>query len=220
MKKSKLIAVTAVLLATLIVGIALSAVCGGIIIKDKKYVKTAECRTAYLSSRLNNNLEREYFIWYNVDGTNYEIDYDFDAETNWIGEDIKVYFDKENPEDIFIETAKINFVLLYVGIALIVIAVALLAIIYIPIYIQKYVIKNGKTELVKINEIVDVIGGQKIICDSTKIRGRNGAPYKSKRVERKVPTNVLNSAVTVYYLPKNKKFYYIDTNTIKYREEE
>ena len=117
------------------------------------------------------------------------------------------------------ETAKIFYVLLYVGIALILVTVTLLAIIYIPIYKRSYARKNGKTELVKINEIVDVIGGQKIICDGTKIKGRNGTPFKSTRIERNLPTYILNSAVTVYYVPKHKSFYYVDTNTIKFREE-
>lgn len=220
MKKSKLIAVTAVLLAVVLIGTVLIAVGGGTITKDKKYMETAENTIAYVSTTLLENGDRQYVLWFNYNGESYEPYYEFDRELDWVGEDIKVYFDADNPEEIFIKTPEIYSILIYIGVALIVISVILLATIYVPIYIQKYVIKNGKTELVKINEIVDVIGGQKIICDSTKIRGRNGAPFKSKRVERKVPTNVLNSAVTVYYLPKNKKFYYIDTNTIKYREEE
>lgn len=219
MKKSKLCIVTAILSAILIVGAVLAAVGGSTIIKDRKLVKSAETRTALVTTVMLKDGSRKYVLWYNVDGVNYEIDYDFNKDNNdYVGKDITVYFTKDAPEDIFIATEKAYFVILYVGICLTVIAIILLCLIYIPICLHKYIVKNGRTELVRINEIVDVIGGQKIICDSTKIRGKNGTPYKSSRVGRKVSNDVINSAVNVYYLPDNKHFYYIDTSTIKFKE--
>ena len=220
MKKSKLVIVTAILLSVLVVGLALLAVGEGTILKDKKYMKTAEKQVAYITSTTNSDGEKAYYLWYSVDGKECFYDYDYDeSKGDYIGKDFTVYYTKNAPEDIFIATNEAYKTVAIIGLVLSVASIILLGYIYIPLQIQKYVIKNGKTELVKINEIIDVIGGQKIVCDSTKIRGNKGKPFVSKRVGRNVPTNVLNSAVTVYYLPKNNKFYYIDTNTIKFRED-
>lgn len=221
MKKSKLIAITAVLLVLLLAGIVFIGVGGGTIVKDKKYVETAESRVALISSILLEDGSRKYILWYNVDGTDYEPEYDYNEdEGDYVGKDIRVYYTKGAPEKIFIETAKIYYILLYVGIALTAAAVILLGAVHIPVAVRRYVIKNGKTELVRIEKVVDVIGGQKLLCDSTKIRGKNAPPFKSLTLREKISKKVVNSAVTVYYLPKHKSLYYIDTNTLKNQGED
>ncbi len=221
MKKTKLYVVTALLLVALIVGTLLVGIGAGTINKDKKFMASAETRDAIVDTVINNEGTRKYVLWFNVDGENYYIDYDYNWDNgDYVGRDVKVYFTKDAPENIFIKTAEVYTSILYIGICLMVVSVALLLIIYIPIFKDKYVLKNGKSDLVMINEIVDVIGGQKIICDSSKIRGKTAVGFKSKRVGQKVPKELLHSAVTVYYLPKHKNIYFVDTSTIKFKGDE
>ncbi|MDE5994549.1 MAG: hypothetical protein K2G60_03450 [Oscillospiraceae bacterium] len=217
MKKSKLKAVIAVLLAFILIGAVFIGIGAGIIIKDKKYTETAESTIAIVSSIQLSNGSRQYILWYNVDGENYHPEYEY-KEDDYIGKDIKIYFTKGAPEKIFIETEKVYYTLLYIGIVLAAVSAALLGALWIPVKIRAYIIKNGKTELVRIEKIVDVIGGRKILCESKKIRGKNAPSFKSKTLKRKLPKEIINTAVTVYYLPKHKNFYYIDTKTIKMRD--
>lgn len=219
MKNKKLLGVTVILSVMIILGIVLSCVGGITISKDKKFMETAEKRIALVSTVLQNDGTRKYILTYNVDGVEFTPAYDFNAEEDYVGKDVKVYFSKETPENIFIETDGVYSVLLYTGIAIAVTSAVILCIIHVYFAVRRKIINDGKTELVKIVEIIDVVGGQKILCDSTKIRGRNAPPYKSGIVKRSVPTKALNSAVTVYYLPKYKKLYYVDTATIKFTEE-
>lgn len=217
MKKSRLISITAVLLAFILIGAIFIGIGAGTIVKDKKYTQTAESTVALVSTILLPNGERQYILWYNVDGENFNPEYDC-KEDDYVGKDIRVYFTKGSPEKIFIETGKTYYILLYVGIVIAMVSVVLLGAVWIPIKMRKYIIKNGKTELVRIEKIVDVIGGRKILCDSKKIRGKNATPFKSKTIMHKLPKDIINTAVTVYYLPKHKSFYYIDTNTIQMRD--
>lgn len=217
MKKSKLYAVTAILLVILLTGAVFAGVGAGTIIKDKKHVETAESRLAVVSSSLQPDGSRKYILWYNVDGENFEPEYDFNKEEDYIGKEIKVYFTKGYPDKIFIETDEKYSVFLYAGLAVVVLSALILGALWIPEETRKYIIKNGKTDLVRIEKIVDVIGGEKILCESKKIRGRNAEPYKSKTIKQKLPKEIINTAVTVYYLPKHKNLYYIDTDTIKGR---
>lgn len=216
MKKSKLITVTAIFLAIFLAGAVFVGIGAGTIIKDKKYVETAESVIALVSSVQQSDGSRKYIIWYNVDGENFELEYDYNEEKgDYIGKDIRVYFTKGSPDKIFIETDEKYYVFTFVGIAAILASAIALGAVWIPEGTRKYIIKNGKTELVRIEKIVDVIGGKKILCDSKKIRGRNAEPYKSKTIKQKLSKDIINSAVKVYYLPKHKNFYYIDTDTIK-----
>lgn len=217
MKKSKLKAVTAVLLAFLLVGAVFIGIGGGTIIRDKKYTETAESTIALVSSVVLPNGSRKYVIWYNIDGENFEPEYER-KEGDYIGKDIRVYYTKGAPEKIFIETEKVYYTLRDIGIALAAVSLIILGALWIPVKIRDYIIKNGKTELVRIEEIIDVIGGRKILCESKKIRGRNAPPFKSKTIKGELPKEIINTAVTVYYLPKHKSFYYIDTDTIKMKD--
>lgn len=216
MKKSKLITVTAIFLAIFLTGAVFVGIGAGTIVKDKKYTETSESRLALVSSVQQSDGSRKYIIWYNVDGENFELEYDYNEEKgDYIGKDIRVYFTKGSPDKIFIETDEKYYVFMFAGIAAILVSAIALGAVWIPEETRKYIIKNGKTELVRIEKIVDVIGGKKILCDSKKIRGRNAEPYKSKTIKQKLSKDIINSAVKVYYLPKHKNFYYIDTDTIK-----
>lgn len=217
MKESKLKAVTAVLLAFILIGAVFIGIGGGTIIRDKKYTETAESTVALVSSVLLPNGIRQYILWYNIDGENFEPEYEC-KEDDYIGKDIRVYYTKGAPEKIFIETEKVYYILLDIGIALAAVSFVILGALWIPVKIREYIIKNGKTELVRIEEIIDVIGGRKILCESKRIRGRNAPPFKSKTLKEKLPKEIINTAVTVYYLPKHKSFYYIDTDTIKMKD--
>ena len=217
MKKTRLISVTAVLLAFILVGVILIGIGAGTIIKDKKYTKTAESTQAYVSTVKNSDGSRQYVLWYLVDGEAFTPEYIF-KEDDYIGKEIIVYFTKGVPEKIFIETEKVYYNLLYIGIALAAVSAVALGAVWIPVKKKKYIIKNGKTELVRIEKIVDVIGGRKILCDSKKIRGENAPQFKSQTLKGKIPKDIINTAVTVYYLPKHRNFYYIDTNTIQMRD--
>lgn len=218
MKNKKLFFATAVLSVMLTVGIILSCIGGITINRDKKFMETAEKRIALVSTVLQKDGTRKYVLSYHVDGVDFEPDYDFNEAEDYIGKDVKVYFSKETPESIFIETDEIYSTLLYTDLALAVSSAVILCAVHIYFALRRHIIKNGKTELVRIEEIVDVIGGQKILCESTKIRGRNAAPYKSKTIREKLPKEIINTAVTVYYLPEHKNLYYIDTDTIKMRD--
>lgn len=216
MKKSKLITVTAIFLAIFLTGAVFVGIGAGTIVKDKKYTETSESRLALVSSVQQSDGSRKYIIWYNVDGENFEPEYDYNEEKgDYIGKGIKVYFTKGSPDKIFIATDEKYYVFTFAGIAAILVSTIALGSVWVPIEIRKYIIKNGKTELVRIEKIVDVIGGKKILCDSKKIRGRNAEPYRSKTIKQNLPKEIVNTAVTVYYLPKHKNFYYIDTDTIK-----
>lgn len=214
MKKSKLKVVTAVFLAIILIGAVFIGIGAGTIIKDEKYTETAESTVALVSSVQLQNGSRQYILWYNVDGENFEPEYEM-KEDDYIGKDIRVYYTKGSPEKIFIETEKVYYILRDIGIALAAVSFVILCVLWIPVKIRDYIIKNGKTELVRIEKIVDVIGGQKLLCDSQKIRGKKSAPYKSKTIKGRISKDVINSAVTVYYLPKHKNLYYIDTKTVK-----
>ncbi len=215
MKKSKLYTVTAIFLAIFLIGAVFIGIGAGTIIKDKKYVETAESVLALMSSVKQSDGSRKYTLYYNAEGKTFEPDYDFNEEEDYIGKDIRVYYTKGSPDKIFIETDEKYYVFTFAGIAAALVSAVVLGTVWIPIYVRKYIIKNGRTELVKIEKIVDVIGGERIICDSKKIRGRKAEPYRSKTIKQKLSKEIINSAVTVYYLPKHKNFYYIDTDTIK-----
>lgn len=215
MEKIKLKAVCAVLLALILIGAVFAGIGAGTIISDKKYTKTAESVVAFVSSIKQEDGSRKYTLYYNAEGKIFEPEYDFDEEEDYIGRDIRVYYTKGAPDKIFIETEEKFYIFLYAGLAIAVVSAVILGAVWIPVEMRKYIIKNGKTELVRIEKIVDVIGGEKILCESKKIRGRNAEPYKSKTVKQKLPKEIINSAVTVYYLPKHKSFYYVDTDTIK-----
>lgn len=216
MKKSKLYTVTAIFLAIFLIGAVFIGVGAGTIAKDKKYTETAENVVALVSSFKQEDGSRKYILYYNAEGQTFEPEYDYNEEKgDYIGKGIKVYFTKGSPDKIFIATDEKYYVFTFAGIAAILVSTIALGAVWVPIEIRKYIIKNGKTELVRIEKIVDVIGGKKIICDSKKIRGRNALPYKSKTIKQKLPKEIINSAITVYYLPKHKSFYYIDTDTIK-----
>lgn len=217
MKKNKLKAVTAVLSVLMLIGAVFAGIGAGTIIKDKKYTESAESAEALVSSVQLPDGSRKYILWYNFDGENFQPEYEY-GEDDYIGKGIRIYFTKGSPDKIFIETAKIYYVFLYAGLALAAVSAVIFGAVWIPVKVRKYIIKNGKTELVRIEKIVDVIGGRKILCESKKIRGRNAAPYKSKTIREKLPKEIINTAVTVYYLPKHKNFYYIDTETIKMRD--
>lgn len=217
MKKSKLISVTAVLLAFILAGVILIGVGAGTIIKDKKFTETAVRMNAYVSTAMLPDNSRQYVLWYVYDNETYQPEYIF-KEDDYIGKEVTVYFTKDAPEKIFIETETAYYILLYVGIAVAAVSAVVLCAVWISVEKNKYILKNGQTELVRIEQIVDVIGGRKILCDSTKIREKNASPFKSKTIKEKLPKEVINSAVTVYYLPKHKSFYYIDTNTIKIKD--
>lgn len=215
MKKSKLYAATAIFLTVFLTGAVFMGIGAGTIAKDKKYVETAESVVAYVSSVQQPDGSRKHTLYYNAEGETFEPDYDFNEEEDYIGKDIMVYYTKGSPDKIFIETDVKYYVFLYAGLAAVVLSAAVLGAVWVLIAVRKYIIKNGKQELIRIEKIADVIGGQKIFCDSTKIRGRKAEPYKSKTIKRKLPKEIVNTAVTVYYLPKHKNFYYIDTDTIK-----
>lgn len=217
MKKSKLKIVTAVLLVFILIGAVFIGIGAGTIIKDKIYMKNAESATALMSSiDFKNNT---CVLWFSVDGEQYEPEYVFDSEKDdYAGKEVTVYYTKGSPDKIFVETDEIYYRLLYIGIAFMLVAAVLLGAVHIPLAVRRYIVKNGKTELVRIEKIVDVIGGQKLLCDSQKIRGKNSAPYKSKTIKDRISKDVINSAVTVYYLPKHKNLYYIDTKTVKLKE--
>lgn len=217
MKKSKLKAVTAVLLAFILIGAVLIGIGAGRIVKDKKYTETVESTVAYVSTIQLLNGSRQYVLWYTVDGEVFQPEYEF-KEGDFIGKDITVYFTKDAPDKIFIETEKVYYILLDIGITIAAVSIVLLGALWIPVKIRDYIIKNGKHELVRIEKIVDVIGGKKILCESKTIRGRNAPPFKSKTIKEKLSKEIINTAVTVYYLPKHKNFYYIDTKTIKMRD--
>ena len=215
MKKSKLISVTAVLLAFILIGVILIGIGAGTINKDKKFTETAESTKAYISTVLLQNGTRQYVLWFTYDGETYQPEYNFDDEYDYIGKEITVYFTKDAPEKVFIETEKVYYVLLYAGLALVAVSVIILGTLWISEKTKEYIIKNGKTETVKIKKTVDVIGGRKILCDSTKIRGKNAPPFESETIRGKLPKNIKDTTLTVYYLPKHKSFYYVDTKTIK-----
>lgn len=219
MKKSNRKAVTAVLLAFLLIGTVFIGIGAGTIIKDKKYMENAESTEAHVSSVQLPEGKMQYILWYNIDGENFYPEYDYNEDKgDYIGRSVTVYYTKGSPDKIFIATAEKYYVFAYAGLVLAVISTALLCAVWIPVEMRKYIVKNGKTELVRIEKIVDVIGGKKILCDSTKIRGRNAVPFKSRRIKGNLSKEIIYSAVTVYYLPKHKIFYYIDTKTIKMRD--
>lgn len=215
MKKSKLISVTAVLLVFILAGVILIGIGAGTIIKDKKYTETAESVKAYVSSVLLPSGTRQYVLWYIYDGEAYNTEYDYNDDDDYIGKEIVVYFTKDAPEKIFIETEKVYYILIYAGIALVAVSAVILGGLWISEKMTEYIIKNGKTETVRVAKTVDVIGGKKILCDSTKIRGKNAPPFESKTLKGKLPKDIKDTALTVYYLPKHKSFYYVDTKTIK-----
>lgn len=217
MNKSKLISVTAVLLAFILACIILIGIGVGTINKDKKFTETAESTKAYVSSFKASDGSRQYVLWYIVDGETYQPEYNLKKD-DYIGLEKTVYFTKDAPEKVFVETEAVYYILLYVGIALAVVSTVALGTVWFFVEKKKYILKNGKTELVRIGKIVDVIGGRKILCDSKKIRGKNAPPFKSRTLKGKISKDIINTTVTVYYLPKHKSFYYIDTNTIKTKD--
>ncbi len=216
MKKSWLYTATALFLAILLTGAVFIGIGAGTIIKDKKYVETAESTVALLSTVRQPDGSRKQVLYYTAEGKEYEPEYTFsEKDGDYVGKDIRVYYTKGSPEKIFIETAVKYYVFTFAGLAAVLVSAIVLGAVWIPIAVRKYIINNGKQELVRIEKIVDVIGGKKILCDSTKIRGRKAKPYRSKTVKKELSKKIINSAVTVYYLPNNKNFYYIDTDTIK-----
>lgn len=181
------------------------------IISDKSFVKNAQKTVGYVShAEKQDNGKKKYTVMYFANGSQYYTDYGFADKNTYIGESVPMYFNTENPEEIFIKTATVWYVLLYLGIGL----AAVEAIAYLPLKKREVLYKENLKAFCRVKDTKESwFTGKILVCDSSSVPERNGKPFLSGAVSKKYAKSVKNKSVAVYYHAKNPNIYIVDTKT-------
>ena len=179
------------------------------VLSDRVFVKNAEKTKGYISYvEKQEDGNKKYMFFYLANGTRYTTEYKFADKDTYIGEEVNVYYNPENAEDIYIKTKAVWYVLAYLGLGL----AAVEAIAYLPLKKREVLYKNNVKAVCRVIEVKPSwFTGKVIACDSSSVKGRNGKPFLSKAVSKKYAKSVKNKSLTVYYHPKNPNIYIVDT---------
>ena len=147
-------------------------------------------------------------LFYLANGNRYTVEYKFVDKDTYIGEEVNVYYNPENAEDIYIKTKTVWYVLVYLGLGL----AAAETIAYLPLKKREVLYKNNVKAICRVIEIKPSwFTGKVIVCESSSVPGRTGKPFSSGSVNKKYAKSVKNKSLTVYYHPKNPNIYIVDT---------
>ncbi len=189
----------------------IAVILGGVfLIKDNATVKKYEKTFGYVSkAEKTDDGKKQYILMYFADSQRFEVEYDYADSETYIGEQVAVYYDKENPEKIFVESSKVSYALLFAGIILAVIETAL----YLPMKKKTVLLNNG----VRINCAVKGIkkapfSRRKLLCDSSDVLKRKGKPFVSKSLSREYAKTFNGKTVSVYYHAKKPNIYFVKTD--------
>lgn len=181
------------------------------IISDKVFVKNAQKTVGYISqAEKQDNGKKKYTVLYYADDGQHYAEYGYGDEYTYIGETVSMYFSKENPEEIYIKTATVWYVLLYLGIGL----AAAEAIAYLPLKKREVLYKENLKAFCRVKETRESwFTGKILVCDSSAVPARKGKPFLSGAVNKKYAKSVKNKSLAVYYHAKNPNIYIVDTKT-------
>lgn len=179
------------------------------ILSDRGFVKNAEKTKGYISHvEKQDDGEKKYMLFYLANGNRYTAEYKFADKDTYIGEEVNVYYNPENAEDIYIKTTPVWYVLVYLGLGLAVVE----TIAYLPLKKREVLYKNNVKAVCRVIEIKPSwFTGKVIVCESSSVSGRKGKPFSSGSVNKKYAKSVKNKSLTVYYHPKNPNIYIVDT---------
>ena len=179
------------------------------ILSDRVFVKDAEKTKGYISHvEKQDDGEKKYMLFYFANGNRYTTEYKFVDKDTYIGEEMAVYYNPENAEDIYIKTNSVWYVLAYLGLGL----AAAEAIAYLPLKKREVIYKNNIKAICRVIEIKPSwFTGKVIVCESSSVPERKGKPFLSGSVNKKYAKSVKNKSMTVYYHPKNPNIYIVDT---------
>ena len=157
----------------------------------------------------------DYELSYNAEGNNYTCVYEKANSKTYIGETVDIYYEAGNPESIHIATGDLYKYILIEGILIAVFSLIILAVIVTPVIIRHRLVKANKWAMCKVVRVKrNSKNTCRIYCDSSKFPKRNGKPFVSAPVKGKLPKNIKESALTVYYSEKNPNFYFVDTEKL------
>ena len=119
------------------------------ILSDKVFVKNAEKTKGYISHvEKQDDGEKKYMLFYLANGNRYTVEYKFVDKDTYIGEEVNVYYNPENAEDIYIKTTPVWYVLVYLGLGL----AAAETIAYLPLKKREVLYKNNVKPIHSLNE--------------------------------------------------------------------
>lgn len=217
MKKTTLRIICAVLIAALAAGLFTAVYSAAMLVSEKAYMNSAEHTYAVVSHlKENDKGTDDYILIYSAEGNSFEAVYDNATSRTYIGETLDVYYKQGNPEDFRIITDKKYNYPLAIGVILSVFSLAILALLLVPVAVHKRLVKDGKWVMCKVTKLKKDGKGYRIYCDSSKFKSRKGKPFVSGHVKKeKLPKNIKESSMTVYYSEKNPSVYFVDTRNFE-----
>jgi len=209
--------VCAILIAVFAFGVFLTVYSASILAVEKRIKGTFVHDYAVVSHLEENGAGGDdYIISFNVEGNRYEKVYSKANSKTKIGETLDLYYEQGNPENYYIFSGNLNKWLLAEGIILALAALIILVVIIVPVIVKHKLVKGKKWAMCKVIKLKkDGKKTVRIYCDSSKFKSRKGKPFVSAAVEKsKLPKNIRESSLTVYYSEKNPNIYYVDTDKL------
>lgn len=208
--------ISCLLAAVLVLSVALCAVSSVMLIRYKRFVANGEHTYAVVSHREEGADGVFYYVLsYYADSERIETPYKQADEDTYPGEDVEIYYSTQNPSQYIPAGNKLMKSLLAVGIILTLCSAAAMCVILVPYILADRLIKSGKWAMCRVTKVKRDGRLYVIYCDSSKFRSRKGKPFRSMGVEKeKLPKNIRESSMTVYYNEKNPNSYYVDIRNL------
>ena len=214
MKKShKILAV--LFIAVFAAGVFLTCYSASLMIRQSYVEKNYVHNYAYVSHLKENDKGGEdYIIHYTADGEAYFKVYDRANSKTYIGETLDIYYPEGQPENYIFGIGKIYRYILAEGIMLTVFALIMLVLAVFPGAKKHSLVKKNKWAMCKVIRVKKLSEKKvKIFCDSSKFKKRKGKPFVTT-YRGKLPKNIRENSLMVYYSEKNPNIYYVETDKL------
>ena len=209
--------VCAILIAVFAVGVFLTVYSASMLAVENR-IKGAFVHDYAVVSHTKENDKGgdDCIIAYNAEGNRYEKVYGKADRRTKIGETLDLYYEQGNPDNYYIFSGNLNKWLLAEGIILAIASFIILAAFLVTVFVRRKLIRDNKWAMCKVIKLKkDGKKTVRIYCDSSKFKSRKGKPFVSAAVEKsKLPRNIRESSLTVYYSEKNPNIYYVDTDKL------
>ncbi len=216
LKKTRKI-ICALLIAVFAVGVFLSVYGASMMIYEKHIKNSFESSYAVVSHLEENDRGGDdYIIAYSAEGQRFEKVYEKANKKTYIGETLELYYETGNPDNYYLTTGKLYNRIFAVGFVLTLCSLIALAVVIAPVAISRKLVKDNKWAMCKVIKLKkDGKNNALIYCDSSKFPKRKGKPFVSASIEKsRIPKNIRESSLTVYYSEKNPNFYYVDIDKL------
>lgn len=201
----------------------------GCLVSKNQFMKTAKSTEAkivditieqYRSSRGKHNSDYDAWVEYYVDGEKYEQKLNEYSSSMYIGQNMEIFYDPENPNKIMRDSYVLEIVFISVGGLLVIVGV-----IFSTVYIKgKSRIKRLKSEGEVLNGSITniypndniIVNGRhpfKLECQVIEPFSGETYLYSSGNINQDV-THLMGETVTVYVDKNDKSNYYVDTDEL------